>query len=196
MLRTICKQFSRPIATLNLSSLKYQCSNRRLYCSNENRNDYGGLSVNDTEVLKYLTNAKTEYTDLVNRKESLGRDGHEKIKELQQMVEIYESRNAAIENLKILEEEMCKEQDVDLLAMMKEEKQVLLLMNVWSHPSGRFCNESFPSKGIFSIRGIIEQPTHGINFRYARMSFLFVIISGGYSWCGWPRSNVICKRNI
>lgn len=126
MLKTICKQFFRPIATLNSSSSKYRWNSWRLFCSNENKYDYGGLSVNDTAVLKYLTNAKTEYLDLVNRKETLGRDGHEKIKELQQMVETFECRNAAIENLKILNEEMTKEKDVDLLAMMKDEKKVLV----------------------------------------------------------------------
>lgn len=126
MLRTICKHFRRPVTLLNSSSTKYQWNNSwRLFCSNEHKHDYGGLSVNDTEVLKYLTNAKTEYYDLVNRKESLGRDGHEKIKELQQMIEIYESRNAAIENLKILNEEMAMEKDNDLLEMMKDEKKVL-----------------------------------------------------------------------
>lgn len=134
MLKTICKQFFRPIVTLTLSSSKYQWNSSRLFCSNEIQYDYGGLSVNDTDVLKYLTNAKTEYNDLMSRKESLGRDGHEKIKELQQMVEIYECRNAAIENLKILNEEMSKEKDVDLMAMMEDEKKVINV-NVFSQIS-------------------------------------------------------------
>lgn len=126
MLKTLGKHLCRPIATINNLSLNYQLNNSwRLFCSNEHKHDYGGLSVNDTEVIKYLTKAKTEYYDLTNRKESLGRDGHEKIKELQQMVEIYECRNAAIENLQILNDEMAKEKDNDLLAMMKDEKKVL-----------------------------------------------------------------------
>lgn len=125
MLRTMCKQFIRQIATLNASQSNYQCrSNWRLFCSNEITNNYGGLTVNDTEVLNYLNNAKTEYYELVSRKELLGRDGRTKIRELQQMVEIYECRNATIENLKVLDEEMAKENDVELLAMMKDEKKV------------------------------------------------------------------------
>lgn len=126
MLKTICQHFFRPISTFGRSPSKYRWNGRRLFCSNENKYDYGGLSVNDPAVLKYLTNAKTEYDDLVNRKETLGRDGHEKIKELQQLVEVYECRNAAIENLKILNDELSKEKDIDLLAMMQDEKKVCL----------------------------------------------------------------------
>lgn len=124
MLRTFCKQFVPSIAKFNQSIAKCQCRNQRLFCSTEPKPDYGGLSVNDTEVIKYLNNAKTEYDGLVSRIETLGRDGHSKIRELQKMVSVYEQRNAAVENLQILDGEMAKEQDADLLAMMKEEKKV------------------------------------------------------------------------
>ncbi len=130
MLRTICKQIIRPTTTLNISSSKYKDRyQRRVFCSNVTKFDHGGLSVDDTKVLNYLNNAKTEHDELIKRKESLGRAGHEKIKELQQMVEIYDCRNAVIENLKILNEEMAKEKDTDLLTMMKDEKKVHIVVN-------------------------------------------------------------------
>lgn len=125
MLRTIAKQFLRPITTFGSSSTKYQWSSRRSFSSN--KHDYGGLSVDDTQVQKYLMNAVTEYNDLVKRKESLGRDGHEKIRELQRMVETFKSRNAVIDNLKILNEEMAKEKNSELLEMMNDEKKVSIM---------------------------------------------------------------------
>lgn len=132
MYRKICKQFIRSTLPVKHKTPQYNCNYRtRLFCTNQNKNDYGGLSVNDTKVIKYLTNAKTEYYDLVSRKESLGRDGHEKIKELQQIVEVFESRNAVLENLNILNEELAKEKDEDLLAMMKDEKEVRRELMEW-----------------------------------------------------------------
>lgn len=124
MLRTLCKQFIRPIVSVNGSCSTYRCRNWRLFCSNVIKDDYGGLTANSAEVIKYLQNAKTEYYELVNRRESLGRDGQQKIRELQQMVEIFECRTTAIKNLEILDEEMTREKDSELLALMKDERKV------------------------------------------------------------------------
>lgn len=125
MLQNTAKQFIRSILTVKHTSPKYSWNcNVRLFCTNQNTNDYGGLSANDTKVIQYLTKAKTEYYDLVSRKESLGRDGHEKIKELKQIVEVFERRDAMVENLAILNEELAKEKDTELLSMMKDEKEV------------------------------------------------------------------------
>lgn len=155
MFRTTYKQLFRPITKCSLSSsnaFNYRYPDWRLFCSNESKHNYGGLSINDKKVLDYLRNAKTEYDDLVKRKETLGRDGHNKIRELQKMVEIYEKRNAAIENLRVLDEEMSKEKDVDLLAMMKDEKTVSRAFPfILTFPNRRSL---FP--GIFSVHRLIE----------------------------------------
>lgn len=121
----ICKQFVRPVLSYKHTYARYQHCHKLRLCTAQNIPDYVGLSVDDPQVLKYLINARAEYYDL-KRRESLGRDGRERIKELSQIVEKFDCRNALIENLNILNKEMAIEKDVDLLSMMKDESQVIV----------------------------------------------------------------------
>lgn len=130
MFHRVCKQFSRSVLTLKRVSFECKWNSlAKLFCTYQSKYDYGGLSVDDDKVIKYLTKVRTEYYDLVNRQESLGRDGHEKIKELQQTVSVFECRNSTIEDLAVLNEELSKEKDADLLSLMKDEKEVMVVLH-------------------------------------------------------------------
>lgn len=86
------------------------------------KDEFSGLSLADTQVQRFLDSLTEEYTQL-SRTEIRNRDGHRRLSILQPLIDCNQRRATVLDNLDQLAEEMRKEQDKDLLAMMDDEKR-------------------------------------------------------------------------
>lgn len=84
---------------------------------------FAGLRLQDDAVQRFLRSIQTEHEDLT-RSDQRSRAGHQRLAQLQPLIDIMVEHGEQQSQLEQLVREMGEEKDAELVAMIAEEKQV------------------------------------------------------------------------